>query len=303
MNLFYADHFHLPLPDGHRFPITKYRLLRARLAAEPRLRDCRFVVPRAAPDDWLLLAHDAGYLRRVCQGTLSPLEIRRIGFPWSPQLVERSRRSVGGTVAAARSALLAGAAANLAGGTHHAFADQGEGFCVFNDAAVAVRVMQHEGRLARALIIDCDVHQGNGTAAILRDDPSVFTFSMHGARNFPLRKQPSDLDVPLPDGCDDDTYLAALQTHLATALDQAAAELAIYIAGADPFAGDRLGRMKLTKPGLAERDRFVLQSCFRRGIPVAIVMGGGYAHDVSDIVDIHAGTILTAARLLGRAVG
>lgn len=295
MELFYTDHFDLLLPEGHRFPIAKYRLLRKRLAeANPDGR-FRFVEAPPATDQQLCLAHQANYVRRVCSGELTAAEIRRIGFPWSPALVERSRRSTGATVAAARSALAHGLAANLAGGTHHAAADWGEGFCVFNDAVVAARVAQQENLVRRVLILDCDVHQGNGTASILRDDPTVYTFSIHGARNFPLRKQPSDLDIPLPDGTEDREYLSALTDGLLQALDTAGAELVIYLAGADPFESDRFGRFRMTKQGLRERDRLVLGECRDRGLPVAIAMSGGYAEAIDDIVDIHAATIEIAA--------
>ncbi len=228
-------------------------------------------------------------------GTLTEAEVRRIGFPWSPQLVERSRRSVGGTIAACRAALADGVAVNLAGGTHHAFPDHGEGFCVFNDAAVAARAMQAEGRAARILIIDCDVHQGNGTAAIFADDPTVFTFSIHGANNYPFRKVPGDLDISLPDATAGEVYLAALKKRLPEAIAAAQASLAIYLAGADPYEGDRYGRMMLTPGELAERDRWVLESCSRGNLAVAATMSGGYAADPADIARIHSATVQIAA--------
>jgi acetoin utilization deacetylase AcuC-like enzyme len=234
----------------------------------------------------------------VQNGELTEKELRRIGFPWSPQMVERSRRSSGATVAAARAALREGLGVNLAGGTHHAFADRGEGYCVFNDAAIAARAMQSEGLARRVVIIDCDVHQGNGTAKIFEHDPSVFTFSVHGAKNFPFHKETSDLDVALPDGADDATYLAALREALPIALDRAQADLAIYLAGADPYFDDAFGRMKLTKPGLLERDRFVLESCRVLGLPVAITMAGGYAKHVEDTADIHFQTVKLAAEMM-----
>jgi acetoin utilization deacetylase AcuC-like enzyme len=228
-------------------------------------------------------------------GTLSEKEARRIGFPWSPQLLERSRRSAGGTIAACRSALQDGLSAYLGGGTHHAYPDHGEGYCVFNDVAVAVRSLQFEGGFRRAVILDCDVHQGNGTAAIFGGDPSVFTFSIHGEKNFPFHKESGDLDIPLPDGCGDEAYLAALQRGVQASLERAQSGLAVYIAGADPFVGDRLGRLALSKAGLAERDRLVLELCRLAGLPVAIVLGGGYARNVEDTVDIHMQTIRLAA--------
>ena len=295
MKLFYSDHFVLPLPEGHRFPMQKYSLLRHRVADSGLVSPQALIVPQAASDEQILRAHTAGYLVKVVKGELTEKEIRRIGFPWSPQLVERSRRSVGGTIEACRAALSDGFAANLAGGTHHAYPEHGEGFCVFNDTAVAARAMQAEGRAHRVLILDCDVHQGNGTAAIFRDDPTVFTFSIHGARNFPFHKETGDLDIPLPDGCDDATFLTALRSGVEQSLEQAQANLVLYIAGADPFLGDRLGRLAVTKLGLAQRDRIVFDLCRLKGLPVAIVMGGGYAKQVDDTVDIHFQTLQVAA--------
>ncbi len=280
--------------------MDKYRRLRRHVATSDAHRNDVLLVPPAATDDQLRLCHDADYIARVADGSLSTPEIRRIGFPWSPKMVQRSRRSTGATIAASRSALADGIAANLAGGTHHAFADAGEGYCVFNDAAVAIRTLQSESLIKRACVIDLDVHQGNGTASILASDASAITMSMHGAKNFPLRKVPSDLDVPLDDGTDDDAYLEKLSQALGT-LDRWRAEgefdLAIYLAGADPYVGDRLGRMCLTKSGLAERDRAVLQWCIDRTIPVAIAMSGGYASDIDEIVAIHAATLQTASGL------
>lgn len=281
--------------------MAKYRQLRRQVATSDRHVDDVLLVPPAANDQQLLLCHCERYLDRVKSGTLSPPEIRRIGFPWSPKMVERSRRSTGATIAAARSAIEDGVSANLAGGTHHAFADAGEGYCVFNDAAVAIRSLQADGYIRRACVIDLDVHQGNGTAAILREDDSAFTLSMHGARNFPMRKVPSDLDVPLDDGTDDATYHSKLDDALQS-LDREHAtsdgfDLAIYLAGADPFAGDRLGRMLLSKAGLKLRDEKVIRWCRRRAIPVAVAMSGGYAHDIDDIVSIHATTLAIASEL------
>ena len=290
MKVFYCDQFTYPLPPGHRFPAQKYALLRAQVA-EFLMSSVTLRVPDAASDEQFLRAHDGEYLAKVADGALSEREVRRIGLPWSPELVERSRRSVGGTVEACRAALTDGIAASLSGGTHHAFADHGEGFCIFNDCAVAARTIQTEGRVRRIVIIDCDVHQGNGTAAILTDDPTVFTFSIHGARNFPFHKERSDLDVELADGADDATYLTALTAGMDAALAAARADLAIYLAGADPFVGDALGRLALSKAGLAERDRLVLDRCRRAGLPVAVVMAGGYARQIQDTVDIHLETV------------
>ena len=291
MRLYYTDHFELPLPAGHRFPMDKYRELRRRIATAECHAGDTLLVPPAATDDQLHLAHCPEYVSRVQSGELTAAEIRRIGFPWSPKMPERSRRSTGATIAAAKSALAEGFAANLAGGTHHAFRDCGEGYCVFNDAAVAIRVLCAEGLIGRGIVIDCDVHQGNGTASILHGDDRGFTFSIHGEKNFPLRKHPSDLDVPLPDGIDDEVYLLHLEAGLDKALSAGPFDIAIYLAGADPYEGDRLGRLKVTKHGLARRDTMVVQRCTQLNIPVAVAMAGGYAPQISDIVDIHAKTL------------
>ncbi|KAA3651521.1 MAG: histone deacetylase [Proteobacteria bacterium] len=297
MQLFYADHFVLPLPPGHRFPMAKYSRLRERLMASGQFEATDFCVPEAADDTALLRAHSADYLQRVVNGTLTEAEQRRIGFPWTPEMVERSRRSAGATLAACRSALDARCAANMAGGTHHAHRDFGSGFCVFNDAAVAALAMRAEGRAGRIAIIDCDVHQGDGTAAILAGTPEVFTLSLHGDKNFPFRKTVSDRDIALPDGTGDADYLAALVPALDHVFTHFRPELVIYLAGADPFEGDRLGRLSLSFDGLAQRDALVLGMCRSLRIPVAIAMAGGYGHDIDDTVAIHATTLLTAARL------
>jgi acetoin utilization deacetylase AcuC-like enzyme len=294
MKAFYSDQFGIPLPEGHRFPVEKYALLREAIVAAGLVPPLQLLVPEPATDEQILHAHDEEYLRRIQAGRLTRHEVRRIGLPWSPQLVIRSRRSVGGTIAACRAALDDGLALNLAGGTHHAFRDQGSGFCIFNDVVVAARDAQADGHVQRVVILDCDVHQGNGTAAITAADPTVFTFSIHCAQNFPLRKEHSDLDVSLPEGSGDDAYLTALEAGVRRALDWAEAELAIYLAGADPYQGDRLGRLALTKAGLADRDRLVLGMCRRAGIPVATVMAGGYGRRVQDTVDIHLQTVRLA---------
>jgi acetoin utilization deacetylase AcuC-like enzyme len=277
--------------------MAKYRLLRERLLADRILDASDLHVPEPVSLDELALAHDRGYIEAVVTGSLPAEMQRRIGFPWSEMMVDRSRRSVGGTLAAARSALagIAGPiAANLAGGTHHAFRDRGEGYCVFNDVAVTACVLLREGAIARAVVVDCDVHQGNGTAAIFRDDERVFTLSFHGEKNFPFKKEVSDRDVTFEDGAGDDEYLRALDAHLTDALDSQRPDIAFYLAGADPYEGDRLGRLKMTIDGLRERDRFVFQSCRERGIPVAVAMSGGYATDINAIVTIHSNTIREA---------
>jgi acetoin utilization deacetylase AcuC-like enzyme len=298
MKIFKTDQFALPLPEGHRFPVTKYALLRQRVEEAGLVQAAELIAAPAACDEEINQAHTAEYLRRVQHGELTEKELRRIGFPWSPSMVERSRRSSGATIAAARAALSEGIAVNLAGGTHHAFADRGEGYCVFNDSAIAARTMRAEGLVRRVVIIDCDVHQGNGTAKIFENDPSVFTFSIHGAKNFPFHKEISDLDVALIDDADDATYLDALRKALPSVLNRAQADLAIYLAGADPYFDDSFGRMKLTKPGLLERDRFVLESCRAIDLPVAITMAGGYAKHVEDTADIHFQTVRLAAEMM-----
>jgi acetoin utilization deacetylase AcuC-like enzyme len=295
MQIFYSDSFVLPLPPGHRFPMPKYRMLRERVAAAALVPPAQLHVPEPADDLLLCRAHSADYIARAQDGRLSEQEIRRIGFPWSPQMIERSRRSAGATVAACRVALAGEVGVNLAGGTHHAFADHGAGYCVFNDSAVAARAMQAEGRVRRVVILDCDVHQGDGTAAILRDDDSIFTFSIHAAKNFPFRKQQSDLDIELPDATGDDAYLDALERGVQQALEQARPDLALYLAGADPYFDDRLGRLALTKGGLAERDRVIFHYTRRSGLPLAICMAGGYARRIEDTVDIHFQTVSSAA--------
>lgn len=294
MKIYYTDEFVLPLPDAHRFPMAKYQALRERVAAADFAARATMLVPDAATDAQLHRAHSADYVRRVVSGSLDDREIRRLGFPWSPQLVERSRRSVGATIAACRRALEESVAVNLAGGTHHAFPAGPEGYCVFNDAAVAARAMQAEEGIGRVLVVDCDVHQGNGTAAIFADDDSVFTFSIHGEKNFPFRKQRSDLDIALSDGTGDSEYLRRLEQGLGAALAASQPALAVYVSGADPFAGDRLGRLDLSKEGLDARDQHVLSTLAAAGVPVAVVMAGGYAPRVSDIVDIHLATVRAA---------
>lgn len=303
MKLYYTDQFVLPLPSSHRFPMAKYRRLRERLVDEGVLAGHELIVPPAADNDELARAHDWEYIRRVTQGELSPDEIKRLGFPWSPELVERSRRSSGATIAACRAALVDGFSANLAGGTHHAFRDRAEGYCLFNDSVVAARAMQAEGLIQRALFIDCDVHQGNGTAAIVRDDPSLYAFSIHSERNYPFPKEMGDLDIGLPDGTSDDEYLAALDRGLSQAFWESQPDLAIYLAGADPYGGDRLGRLALTQDGLRRRDEMVFAACRKRNVPVATTMAGGYCPDIDAIVTIHATTIALGLAMFKRNRG
>lgn len=307
MRAFHSDQFVLTLPPGHTFPMTKYRLLREWVDRAPG--GIRVQEAPPASDGELALAHEPAWIDAVVHGTTSPAQQREIGFPWSERMVERARRSVGATIAAARAALIdgEGVAANLAGGTHHAYAHKGSGYCVFNDVAVAARLMQAEWhrrrgaggdlRQLRVLVIDLDVHQGNGTASIFRDDDSVFTCSLHGARNFPFRKEASDLDVELPDGCADEPYLAALAEALATCERRMAAHppsLAFYVAGADPHEDDRLGRLRLTLDGLRRRDAMVFDWLRARAIPVAVSMAGGYGRQLETTVAVHRQTLALA---------
>ena len=275
--------------------MAKYALLREGLLAvgivsTEHMHD----PPRAARED-LVRVHTESYVDHVTLGTLPAAEQRRIGLPWSEAFVERAWRVVRGTIEASQAALEHGVAMNLAGGTHHAFPDRGEGFCTFNDVAIAVRRLQHVGRIRRAAIIDLDVHQGNGTHACFASDASVFTFSMHGAKNFPFHKVPGSLDVELDDGTSDDAYLALLDHHLPRVLLAARPDLVVYLAGADPHEGDRLGRLKLTFDGLRRRDRLVLQTCREIGLPVCITIAGGYGHRVEDTVAVHRATVEVAA--------
>lgn len=302
LQAFYADQFVLPLPEGHRFPMRKYGLLRDWLTQH--LLQVQLQVAPAATDGQLALCHTPEYIQAISSGSISPSAMREIGFPWSLAMAERARRSVGASIEAARVSLgllgskPGGIAANLAGGTHHSYADKGGGFCVFNDFAVTARLIQAEwGRLHRHLrqplqvaIIDLDVHQGNGTASIFQNDSSVFTLSIHGEKNFPFRKETSSLDVDLPDGCQDGTYLEALE-HALHALEQRfKPDLVLYLAGADPHEGDRLGRLKLTYDGLEARDRRVMDWAFQRRIPLAFSMGGGYGVDMATTLQVQQST-------------
>lgn len=300
MQAFYSDHFVLPLPQGHRFPMAKYRMLRDALSAQ--LPGVRLVEAPSASDGELAYAHTPAYITAISDGSVPTSVMREIGFPWSEAMAQRARRSVGATVAAARVAMAEGFAANLAGGTHHAYADKGGGFCVYNDIAVTARVMQAEwGRSPagsraplQVAVVDLDVHQGNGTAHIFRDDASVFTLSMHGQKNFPFRKEASDLDVDLPDGCRDDEYLQALEQALDELDRRFRPDMAIYLAGADPHEGDRLGRLKLTWDGLEARDRRVFDWAFHRQVPMAFAMAGGYGHRIEDTVRAQVNTYRVA---------
>lgn len=296
MHVWSSARYTFPLPAGHRFPIAKYELLRERVIAEGIVPRERVHDPARVSRDDLLLVHTADYVDRFTNGTLNRDEVRRLGFPWSDALAERSYRAAGGTLEAARAALAHGVAMNLAGGTHHAFPSHGEGFCVFNDVAIAIRALQRDGAIARAAVIDLDVHQGNGTHAIFAGDERVFTFSMHGGRNYPFHKVPGCLDIELDDGTGDDVYLDLLVDALPRVLAAARADLVIYLAGADAHETDRLGRLALTFDGLARRDSIVVEQCREVGIPVAVTIAGGYAEPISNSVEVHVNTARIAAR-------
>ncbi|MCC7413730.1 MAG: histone deacetylase [Gammaproteobacteria bacterium] len=299
MKVWSAQPFVVALPAGHRLPMAKHALLHDRVWREgATLFDVR--VPSAAADADLLRVHAPAYLERVASGTLARAEQQALGLPWSQALVERARRSVGATLAAAIAALDDGAAANLAGGTHHAHHDRPGGYCLFNDCAVAARMLQARGGIEQVLIVDCDVHHGDGTASIFAGDDSVVTLSLYGARNYPARKPPGDIDVALADATGDADYLRALEAALARAFAQAAPQFVFYLAGADPYAGDRLGRLALSKDGLARRDTLVFSACATRALPVAVAMGGGYAPDPADVVDIHLRTLALARSIAWR---
>ena len=304
MDAFFTDHFVLPLPAGHRFPMEKYRMLREQVS---HMSGLNLKEAPAADDAALLLAHTPEYVGKVTNGTLTPAEVREIGFPWSPEMVERSRRSVGATLAACASALSDGVSVNLAGGTHHAYRDKGSGYCVFNDAAIAAKWLQQQRSAShRVAIIDLDVHQGNGTAAIIGQDPTVLTLSMHGEKNFPFRKEASQIDIGLPDGFQDDEYLSCLHRALREVHRAFAPEFILYLAGADAHEGDRLGRLKLTKPGMLARDEAVFDLARALGVPIAVAMAGGYGHVVQTTVDIHTQTVRAAlssqvARITGQS--
>lgn len=291
---FDTDRFELPLPPEHRFPMAKYRELRERILASDL--PVQIHAPPAATNEQLARVHCSEYIERAIAGTLDPVEVRRIGFPWSSTMVERSRRSTGATIAASRTAIRDGVACNLAGGTHHAGRSRGQGYCVFNDAAVAIAELLDEGMIQAAVVIDTDVHQGNGTAEIFADDHRVRTLSIHGEKNFPARKCPSDIDVALPTGTTDAAYLAALSEAIDALLELTRPDLAVFTSGADPYVDDTLGALALSKLGLRRRDSIVFERCLKARIPVAVTMGGGYAESIDDIVDIHFQTVSAASR-------
>ena len=290
MHVFYTPRYYAEIGAGHVFPIRKFELVRDKLVAEGTLQPHELIEPEPASVEDVLLVHTNDYVSRLCNGTLTSKEIRRLGLPWSESLVRRSFYAVGGTLAATQASLAEGYSSNLAGGTHHSFPDRGEGFCVLNDVAIAIRAMRSRGKIRRAAIVDCDVHQGNGTATIFSGDPDTFTFSMHGANNYPLFKAQSSLDVELPDGISDNGYLETLSNHLPGVLAQDP-DVVFYLAGADPYRGDKLGRLALSIEGLRARDEFVLRKCYEREVPVVTVMSGGYGKDINDTIEIHCNTI------------
>ncbi|HEX8634012.1 MAG TPA: histone deacetylase [Pyrinomonadaceae bacterium] len=296
MQVFYTPRYYADIGEGHVFPIRKFELVRDRLLAEGTLAPSEIIEPQPAPVSDVLLVHTEDYVRRLRSGALTARELRRLGLPWSKALVRRSFLATGGTIRAALAALADGLASNLAGGTHHAFPERGEGFCVLNDVAVAIRVLRRDGLVERAAVVDLDVHQGNGTATIFEGDAGMFTFSVHGAKNYPIFKARSTLDVELPDATGDEEYLRALAEHLPRVFD-ARPDIVFYLGGADPYAGDKLGRLSLSIAGLRARDEFVLSECRARGVPVATVMSGGYAADINDTVEIHCNTIRAAKAL------
>lgn len=300
MKIFYSDTFSISLPDNHTFPVSKYTLLRERIMAARVIKPDDLQIPEPAGDDDILRAHDPDYWQRLQKGKLTEKEIRRVGLPWSPEIVIRARHSAGATIEACRAALNEGVGVNLGGGTHHASRDRGQGYCWLNDSVIASRAMQAEKLARRILIIDCDVHQGNGTAAILENDPTIFTFSIHGKNNFPFHKEQSDLDIALDDGTGDEAYLDALNTGLSQSMEAVKADLAIYLAGADPYDDDRYGRLSLSKSGLASRDCLVFQYCRKARLPLAVTMAGGYARNIADTVDLHFQTIMAAVEFENR---
>ena len=296
MQVFYTPHYYAEIGEGHVFPIRKFELVRDRLLAEGTLAPLEIVEPSPASREDVLLVHTDDYVTRLCNGQLTTKEMRRLGLPWSESLVRRSFYAVGGTIAASHAALAEGYSSNLAGGTHHSFADRGEGFCVLNDVAIAIRALRFQNLIRRAAIVDCDVHQGNGTATIFAGDAETFTFSMHGANNYPLFKAQSSLDVELPDGTQDNEYLETLARHL-PAVFAHDPEIVFYLAGADPFTKDKLGRLALSIDGLRERDAYVLRECYEREVPIVTVMSGGYGKEIDDTVEIHCNTIRMVKRL------
>ena len=294
MRIAFSPIYHYKVPAKHRFPMSKYDLVPEQLLYEGTVTPASFFAPEPLSAETILRTHTPEYYRKLLQQELSAKEIRAIGFPMRPELVRRGHFIAGGTLECARIARREGVALNIAGGTHHAFADRGEGFCVFNDIALAANELLHTGEARKVLVIDLDVHQGNGTAAIFADEPRVFTFSMHGARNYPVRKEKSDLDIALPDGTGDAVYLEQLSATLPGLLDAVNPDLTFYLSGVDTLATDKLGRLGMSIAGCRERDRYVLEQCRRRNLPVAVSMGGGYSERIAHVVEAHANTFRVA---------
>ena len=297
MFVVYHPDYTVDIGPNHRFPMQKYGLVYERLLAEGTLAQAQVMQPEPVAIADLLLVHTRDYVERFLTGAMSTQAMRLLGFRWSELLARRACLATQGTITASIMAWQHGLASNLAGGSHHAFAEHGEGFSVFNDIAVAIRVLQRAYGLQRAAIIDCDVHQGNGTATIFAGDPSVFTCSLHGEKNYPFRKAQSSLDLEFPDGTDDAAYLSALQTHLPAVLERFQPQMVWYLAGVDPYVGDKLGRLALSLEGLRHRDAYVLSTCYRTGMPVVTTMGGGYAPQIEDIVEAHCNTVRLACQL------
>ncbi len=302
MKIYSTAEYVLRLPEGHRFPMEKYRLLHERVISSLSLDEDQIETPPEATDLQLSRAHDWDYIHAAQNGLLGETAMKKIGFPWSKEFVKRSRLSSGATIESARQAIREGYGINLAGGTHHAFRDHGEAYCLFNDSVLAIRAVQIEENIQRGLIIDLDVHQGNGSAAICQGDQSIFTFSMHGEKNYPLKKEKSNLDVPLPDKTSDREYLDQLLIHLPKVIELARPGIAIYVSGADAYAGDQLGRLSLTKQGLRDRDSIVVEYCQSHGIPLVLTMAGGYASNVLDTVDIHYQSVMTVMSRANRSI-
>lgn len=298
MQAAYSEGYYVALESGHPFPMEKYPRVYRTLVNEGTLKPPQIITPDPASFEILQAAHTPEYLERLSLGRPTAREEARTGFRWTPAVVRRARLATQGTLLMARAALRDGIACNLAGGSHHAYPDHGEGFCLLNDLAVTIRVLRAEGLIRRAAVIDCDAHQGNGTAGACREDPDVFTFSMHSQHNYPFTKERSTLDVGLDDGTGDLAYLALLETHVPAILRTFQPDLVLYVAGADPYRGDRLGRLGLSLEGLRRRDAFVLGQCRDAGIPVVTTFAGGYGQDVRDTVEIHSNTVRTARRIL-----
>jgi acetoin utilization deacetylase AcuC-like enzyme len=294
--IFYSPYYYADIGEGHVFPIRKFELVRDVLVEEGTLRPEEIIEPEPANTEDLLLVHTEDYITRLIDGTLTAKEIRKLGLPWSQSLVRRSLHAISGTINASRRALLDSISSNLAGGTHHAYPDRGEGFCVLNDVAVAIKVLQREGLAKRFLIVDCDVHQGNGTAFIFKDAPEIFTFSMHGAKNYPLFKEESTLDIELADKTSDAEFLETLSEALPRVITHDP-DLIFYLAGADPYENDKLGRLGLSIDGLRKRDEMVLAFAKSHGVPIVTTMSGGYAMDIEDTVEIHCNTIRAVKKI------